>query len=88
MTVKDEKGGIITSLSAFHLEADRCPQGIKMFISGVVGIAEYSDICVFLKTHACRVKISGKKLKLCVFENNTAEIIGKIEAMEYMYGKN
>ena len=81
-TKKNKKG-----LSSFHLEADRCSVGMCMVISGVVGISQLSDEIVSLKSHGGRLDISGKRLKICVFENSTVEIKGRIEEAKFLYGK-
>lgn len=86
MTDKKEKMPI-SPVSSFHLEADRCTEGIKMFVSGVIGIGGYSAEEIFLRSHACRLRICGKRLKICVYENNTVEVLGRIEETEYIYGK-
>ena len=86
----EKNNGYILSpkpFSTFHLEADRCSCGMCMTFSGVVGISELSEIQVELKSHGGRVHISGKRLKICVFENNTVEIKGKIEGVTFVYGK-
>ena len=75
-------------LSSFHIEADRCSSGIKMFVSGVVGISEYCAENIMLKSHCCKMMIFGKRLKICVYENNTVEVVGKIGGIEFIYGKN
>lgn len=87
MTEKQkEKEG--ARFSSFHLECDRCSQGMRMFVSGIVGIGEYSEESILLKSHGCRMMIQGKKMKICVYENNTVEVVGKILVMEFLYGKN
>ncbi len=86
MTDIKEKS-VVSPVSSFHLEADRCKEGIKMFVSGVIGIGGYSAEEILLRSHACRLRISGRRLKICVYENNTVEVLGKIEGTEFIYGK-
>jgi hypothetical protein len=73
--------------STFHLEADRCSSGMCTFISCVVGISELSEEAVLLKSHSGRISIKGKRLRICIFENNTVEVKGKIEEVGFVYGK-
>lgn len=86
MTNKKEKS-FVSPVSAFHLEADRCTEGIKMFVSGVIGIGGYSAEEILLRSHACRLRLWGKRLKICVYENNTVEVRGRLEGIEFIYGK-
>ena len=88
MTEKIEKDRIAKKpFSEFHIEADRCSAGLCMYVSGVVGISELSDEAVLLKSHGGRVSVKGKRIKICVFENNTVEVKGKIEEVSFVYGK-
>lgn len=73
--------------STFHLEADRCSVGMCAVVSGVVGISELSEEAVLLKSHGGRISIKGKRLRICIFENNTVEVKGKIEEVGFVYGK-
>jgi hypothetical protein len=75
-------------MSRFNLEANRHIRGMSMLIGGVVGIREYSDTAVTLATHGGRVGISGRRLALTVYENNSVEIVGRIEEVTFGYGKN
>ena len=84
---KKEQKSPIEPFSSFHFEADRCSVGMCMVISGVVGISQLSDEIVSLKSHGGRLDISGKRLKICVFENSTVEIKGRIEEAKFLYGK-
>ena len=75
-----------SGLSSFHLEADRASAGLRITVSGIIGIQDFSDDSVLLASHAGRIFISGKKLKLEVYENKIIEISGMIG--EICFGKN
>lgn len=77
-----------SALSAFHLEANRSRSGMTVTVGGIIGISDYSDTGVLLMSHGGRICILGKRLKLCVYENNTLEISGKVEDIKFSYGKN
>ena len=80
--------GIPTGLSSFHLEADRSTKGMSVILSGVIGISDFSDSSIHLLSHGGRIIVNGKKLFICVYENNTVEIGGKVEGVIFKYGKN
>ncbi len=93
MTEKEKKTtGVVrnysASLSAFRMEAERCPRGICLRFAGTIGINEFSEEAVEINNHGGRVLISGKRLKVIIFENKQVEINGKVEAIEFRYGKN
>lgn len=75
-------------LSKFHLEADRTARGMSMFISGVIGVSEFSGEKIELLSHTGRIFIEGARLSLSVYENGTVEIRGKVLAVRFGYGKN
>ena len=62
---------------SFHLEAERCAKGMSMLVSGIIGVSDFSDDNIILLSHGGRVSVSGKRLALNIYENNTAEIVGK-----------
>lgn len=74
--------------AGFHIEANRCSKGISLLISAVVGVSDFSSEEIVLKSHGGRIVVSGKKLVINVYENNTAEVIGKIEGIGFIYGRN
>ncbi len=76
------------TLSPFHIEADRSPAGLTVRVGGIIGIAEYSDELVLLKSHGGRLTLTGKRLSITVYEDKTVEICGRVEGMELGYGKN
>ncbi len=88
MTEKTKVNLVANNLSSFHIEADRCSEGMRFFISGIIGIGEYSDESLELLSHGGRVKIFGSRLKICIFENKTVEIRGKISEVVFTYGKS
>ena len=75
-------------LSAFHLEADRRCGGLALIVSGIIGISDFSDSFILLKGHGGRVCVQGEKLFINVYENETVEIVGRVEEISFKYGKN
>ena len=79
---------IPAGLSSFHLEADRSTKGMSVILSGVIGISDFSDSSINLLSHGGRIVVNGQKLFICVYENNSVEIVGKVEGVVFKYGKN
>ena len=75
-------------LSSFHLEADRSGSGLTLILSGIIGISDFSDSFILLKGHGGRICVQGKKLFINVYENETVEIVGRVEDIIFKYGKN
>ena len=80
--------GVPSGLSAFHLEADRSREGLSIILSGIIGISDFSDHFIHLKSHGGRISVLGKKLFIKVYENSSVEIVGKVEEIVFKYGKN
>lgn len=75
-------------LKSFHMEADRCARGMSMVISGIIGVDDFSEERILLMSHTGRIIITGRRLSICVFEHSSLEIAGKVEEIEFKYGKN
>lgn len=75
-------------LSAFHLEAKRSVRGMSVIIGGVIGISDFSEETVLLKSHGGRITVSGKYMRLIIYEGSAVEINGKVEDISFTYGKN
>ncbi|MBQ8302924.1 MAG: YabP/YqfC family sporulation protein [Clostridia bacterium] len=93
MTDKDRRNkrnsiGIPSGLSSFHLEANRSVKGMAIVLSGIIGVSDFSDQEVVLLSHSGRVFVKGKKLFINVFENNTVEIVGRVEGIIFSYGNS
>ena len=93
MTEKGKKTvGVVRNysagLSSFRMEGERCPRGICLRFAGIIGINEFSDNLIEINNHSGRVLISGKRLRVVVFENKQVEINGRVETVEFSYGKN
>ena len=82
------KVGIPSGMPSFHLEADRSTKGLSVILSGIIGISDFSDSSIYLLSHGGRIIVNGKKLFICVYENSTVEIVGKVEGVIFKYGKN
>ena len=74
--------------SSFHMEADRSSRGMTLVLCGIIGISDFSDSCILLKSHSGRILVSGKRLHINVYEGGSAEIVGRVEGIEFKYGKN
>jgi len=85
---KEKITGTPSALSSFHMEADRSVKGMTLFISGIIGISDFTDECIMLMSHGGRITVEGRSLQLCIYENNTASISGKVEDIRFTYGKN
>ncbi len=77
-----------TLSSSFRLEAERQGNYIKMFVSGIIGISDYTCEEITLVSHSGRVNVKGKNMRISIFESNTVELCGKITGVEFVYGKN
>ena len=77
-----------TASQSFHLEADKSRSGMSVSINGIIGIADFTDETVFLRSHGGKVIVSGKRLNVSVYENKTVEISGRVEEISFKYGKN
>lgn len=83
---KPKEKAIGSAFSPFHIEADRNSAGLSVFVSGIVGITDFTDLSVTLKSHSGKVCISGKRLSVCVYEGNTVEVSGRVEDIRFVYG--
>ena len=63
---------------SFFFELSKRGKFSSAVIGGVIGVLDLSDENVFLATHSGRIKISGKRLNVAIFENKTIQITGKI----------
>ena len=72
----------------FHMEGQRSGRGMSLLISGIIGLRDFSDTCILLMSHGGRIIISGRRLLLSVYEGNCVEINGRVEGIEFRYGKD
>lgn len=72
---------------SFSLEASRVGRGVSLAISGVIGISDYSESEILLKSHGGKIRVFGQRLMLSIYEDKTAEIVGRIEEISFGYGK-
>lgn len=78
----------LSSLSDFSIDVKRVPRGLSVSVSGVISVFELTDTSVGILTKRARVNISGARLVLSVFEYRRAEICGRVENIEFKYGKS
>ena len=89
MTEKSKtKNDNVTTSQSYHLEADRSRRGMSVFVSGIIGIGDFSEESVLLRSHGGKVLVSGKRLDISVYENRTVEISGRVEEISFKYGKD
>lgn len=81
------KEGGISRPPSFGLEASRTIGGISITLSGVIGISDYSESEITLKSHGGKIILRGRRLMLSIYEDKTAEILGRIEEICFNYGK-
>lgn len=79
---------IPAGLSSFHMEADRTARGMSLVLCGIIGISDFSDNLVVLLSHGGRISVSGRRLFIGVFEGGSVEIVGRVEEINFKYGKN
>ena len=69
---------------SFHIEADRVGANISVSIGGVISILDFSDMGAILKVRGGKIKVCGFSLSVSVYENNIAEVCGKVSAIEFI----
>ena len=69
------------------MECRRTPWGMKVEISGIVTVREYSSERITLVTHGGAVTFSGERLSMSGFVNQSVELVGKVKCIEFGYGK-
>ena len=77
-----------TILSPFHLEADLCKCGVAISVSGVKSVQELDGEKIRLKCSVGALEVHGDSMEINVYENNTVEISGKVETVQFFYAKN
>ena len=81
---KSEEG---TPRGDFYLSCERSLGGLTLLVGGIIGVSELDDGRTELLSHSGRVIVSGRGLKLTVFENKSIEICGGIEDIKFACGK-
>ena len=93
MTFKNKPASarrILSSISenCIPIEIRRGTRGASMNVSEIVAVSEYSENEITLLTHRGRIRICGSGLILNTFESRTVEVIGCIEEIRFLYGRN
>ena len=60
---------------------------MKIEISGIVTVREYSSEKITLVTHGGAVTVVGERLSMSGFVNQGVELVGKVKGIEFGYGK-
>ena len=81
---KREEG---TPRGDFYLSCERSLGGLSLLVGGIIGVSELDDGRTELLSHSGRITVSGRGLKLTIFENKSIEIKGRIEGINFAYGK-
>ena len=71
----------------FYLSCERAVGGLSLLVGGIIGVSELDEGRTELLSHSGRIIVSGRGLKLTVFENKIIEIKGRIEGINFAYGK-
>lgn len=79
---------VASALSSFHMEADRTGRGMSLVLCGIIGISDFSDSFMHLLSHGGRITVTGAGLFISVYENGSVEIVGRVEGINFKYGKN
>lgn len=61
--------------------------GAVMLVTGVVSVDSLSDVQVVALSHSGRVIINGERLTVCVLENKTLAVYGRIISLSLGYGR-
>ena len=77
-----------TGFSGFHIEGEKTNEGLLISIGGIIAVSDYSEAEATLVSHGGRITLRGRRLKLCVYEDRTVEVKGRIEEISFGYGKN
>lgn len=82
-------GAILSSikLASFNIEIKKGKLGGVMVVTGIIGVAEFSEERVVLISHGGRLTVLGEGLGISTLENRTVEVFGKIMQVEMGYGK-
>ena len=75
------------AVGGFYLSCERAVGGLSLLVGGVIGVSELEDGRTELLSHSGRIRVRGKGLSLTVFENKSIEIKGRIEGIDFAYGK-
>ena len=78
---------ITAPLSNFGMEVRKIPRGAAVGVSGAVSVFELTDSAVGILCSKTRLRIVGEKLTLVVFEGRRLEVSGRVEEIEFKYGK-
>lgn len=68
----------------FHIEIDKTRDGLSVCVNGVSSVLDFCDEYAILKLGRARLKVGGCGLAISVYENKIAEILGKVERVEFI----
>ena len=82
---KKSDKGLIRGL---RIEAVRTKNGYSLLACPILGVEDFSETEIKLKSHGSKITIRGKRLVLSILESGAVEILGKVEEIIFGYGKN
>ena len=71
----------------FYLSCERVAGGLSLLVGGIIAVSAHEEEYTELLSHTGRIRVSGKGLELTVFENKSIELKGRIEGINFLYGK-
>ena len=77
-----DKNIINELLSSPFFEVIPKKKATKIIITGAVGVSEAAEDSITIKCHGIKIRICGSKVKMNILENNTLEIVGRIEEIK------
>ena len=77
-----DKNVVRNILSSPYFEVIPGKRFTKIIIVGAVGVSEAKDDSIIVKCHGVKIRLCGTNIQLNVLENNTLEIMGKIEEIK------
>ena len=89
MTNKRKKApqAAIPTVPAFRIEADGSGKHMRVTVSGIIGIREFSETAVGIATKRELITFVGEQLTVTVFESRAVEISGKVKSISIDAGK-
>lgn len=80
----EKKSKFLFPLSRFCIEIYPLGRQRSVLIGGTLGIEEFGEEEVILRTDAGRILLAGRALSIAVFEGGRTEIVGDISAVRFI----
>ena len=82
-----QKISSVRDVMGLALECKRTALGMRLEISGIVKVREYSSERITLVTHGGTVSVEGERLSMSGYVNQSVELYGRVKNIEFSYGK-